>query len=127
VNAVMSNGPTMLDALLRTTLTNDELGGRDALYPGVPHTDCAADCDANGAVSVDELVRAVRIGLGGAFFLACPAADRNRDLHVTIDELIAGVRAALDGCTPPAVVVTASSPQRTRRTQRNAEAEALGR
>ena len=98
VNAVMSNGPNMLDALLRTTLTTDELGGRDALYPGVPETDCPADCDVSGAVSIDELLRAVRINLGGAFFLDCPAADRNRDLRVTVDELVAGVGAALGGC-----------------------------
>ena len=100
VNAVMSNLPNRLDALLRTALTNDELGGRAALYPGPPPTDCAADCDANGTVAIDELVRGVQIALGDAVFLACPAADRDRDLRVTVDELIAGVRAALDGCRP---------------------------
>ena len=98
VNAVMSNLPNTLDALLLTALTNDELGGRDALYPGPPPTECPADCDASGAVSIDELVRSVQIGLGDALFLACPAADRDRNLRVTVDELIAGVRAALEGC-----------------------------
>jgi hypothetical protein len=98
VNAVMSNFPNMLEALLLTALTNDELGGRDALYPGPPPTDCPVDCDASGAVSIGELVRAVRIALGGAFFLACPAADRDGDLGVSIAELVAGTSAALDGC-----------------------------
>jgi hypothetical protein len=98
VNAVMSNFPNMLEALLLTALTNDELGGRDALYPGPPPTDCAVDCDASGAVSIGELVRAVRIALGSAFFLACPAADRDGDLAVSIAELVAGTGAALDGC-----------------------------
>jgi len=98
VNAVMSNFPAMFEALLLTALTNDERGGRDALYPGPPEIDCPADCDASGAVSIDEMVRSVRIGLDDAFFLACPAVDRNRDLAATIDELIAGVAAALDGC-----------------------------
>ena len=98
VNAVMSNSPTVIDALLLTALSNDERGGRDALYPGPPETDCAADCDANGAVAIDELVRAVRIALGEAFFVACPAADPNHDLEVAIDELVGGVRGALDGC-----------------------------
>jgi len=97
-NAVMSNSPTVIDALLLTALSNDERGGRDALYPGPPETDCAADCDANGAVAIDELVRAVRIALGEAFFVACPAADPNHDLEVAIDELVSGVRGALDGC-----------------------------
>lgn len=99
VNAVMSNLPNMLEALLLTALTNDELGGRAALYPGPPPTDCAADCDASGAVSIDELVRSVRIALGEDYFVACPATDRDRDLRVTIDELIAGVSASLEGCT----------------------------
>jgi hypothetical protein len=98
VNAVMSNLPNTLDALVLTALTNDEVGGRDALYPGPPLTDCAADCDADGTVSIEELLRAVQIGVGDAYFLVCPAADRDRDLRVTIDELIGGVNAALAGC-----------------------------
>jgi hypothetical protein len=107
VNAVMSNLPNMFEALLLTALTNDELGGRAALYPGPPPTDCPADCDASGAVSIDELVRGVGIALGGTFFLACPAADRDRNLRVTIDELVAGTGAALEGCARPDRVSTA--------------------
>jgi hypothetical protein len=99
VNAVVSNQPVTLEALLRTTLTNDDRGGRDALYPGPPATTCAADCDASGIVSIAELLRAVNVARGSAFFLACPAADRNRDLSVTVAELVAGVRAALQGCS----------------------------
>lgn len=96
-NAVMSNRP-MFQALLRTTLTNDELGGRDALYPALPLPGCAADCDSSGAVTVDELVRAVDIASGGAFFLVCAAADHDRNLRVTVDEIVLAVRNALFGC-----------------------------
>jgi hypothetical protein len=97
-NAVMSNFPAAIEALLRTTLTNDELGGRDALYPGPPPTSCPADCDASGAVSAAELVRSVEIALDRAFFLACPAADQSRDFAVDVGELIEGVAAAVDRC-----------------------------
>lgn len=97
-NAVMSNFPTMLDALLLTALTNDELGGRDALYPAPPLPSCAADCDGNGAVTVDELVRTVDIAGARAFFLACPAADHDQNLRVTIDEIVLAVSNALFGC-----------------------------
>jgi len=97
-NAVMSNLPNSFDALLLTELSNDEIGGRDALYPAPPLSTCIADCDANGAVTVDELVLAIDIGRGQSYFLACPAADRDRNLRVTIDEMVAAVSRALFGC-----------------------------
>jgi len=59
---------------------------------------CGGDCDGDGAVSISELVRAVRIGLGDAEGAECSAADTNGDRRVTIDELIQAVNAALEGC-----------------------------
>jgi hypothetical protein len=97
-DAVMSNLPATFAALLFTALTNDELGGRDALYPAPPLPLCTADCDSSGAVTIDELVRAIDIGGGRSYFLDCPAADRDRDLRVTIDELVHAVHSALFGC-----------------------------
>lgn len=55
----------------------------------------AGDCDGDGAVSVDELVRAVAIALESAPLASCPAADRDGDGIVRIDELIAALTAAL--------------------------------
>lgn len=55
----------------------------------------AGDCDGDGTVSVDELVRAVGIALESAPLAACPAADRDGDGTVRIDELIAALGAAL--------------------------------
>jgi hypothetical protein len=101
VDAVMSNFPMTFAALLFTELTNDERGGRDALYPAPPLPACPADCDSSGTVTVDELVRAIDIGSGRSFFLACPAADRDRNLRVTIDELVLAVQKALFGCGEP--------------------------
>jgi len=98
LDAVMSNFPATFPALLFTELTNDERGGRDALYPGPPSSACPADCDGSGTVTIDEVVQTIRIGSGLAFFLVCPAADRDGNLRVTIDEIVQAVQSVLDGC-----------------------------
>jgi hypothetical protein len=59
---------------------------------------CVGDCDQNGSVSVDELVKGVNIALGSASLDDCPSFDTNGDDRVTIDELIAAIDAALKGC-----------------------------
>lgn len=61
---------------------------------------CPADCDANGAVTIDELLKAVGIGLGTRELRDCSACDVDAGGAVTIDELVLGVNAALDGCAP---------------------------
>lgn len=65
------------------------------LAPAAP---CAGDCDVGGAVSIDELITAVRIALGESGAALCAAVDSNGDGVVTIDELVAAVTRALDGC-----------------------------
>jgi hypothetical protein len=59
---------------------------------------CSADCNGDGTVQIDELVRAVNIALGSTALDVCTAADRNGNGSVTIDELLAAVNAALSGC-----------------------------
>jgi YVTN family beta-propeller protein len=59
---------------------------------------CVGDCDGNGAVSVDELVRNVAAALGIAPPAECPTSDVNGDGQTTIDELVAAVNNALKGC-----------------------------
>ena len=59
---------------------------------------CAGDCDGDGAVAVNEVVRAVTIALGSAPAAQCAAADANGDGTVTIAELVGAVNAALGGC-----------------------------
>ena len=59
---------------------------------------CVADCNTDGAVTVDELITAVNIALGLSDPRTCPAADRNADGQVTIDEVLAAVNLALRGC-----------------------------
>ena len=59
---------------------------------------CAGDCNQDGSVTVDELIKGVNIALGTTSVDACPSADTNDDGAVTINELIASVNRALTGC-----------------------------
>src|SRR5262249_24152846 len=59
---------------------------------------CVGDCNHNGIVTVDELIRGVNIALGNAAVPICPEFDRDGSQTVTINELIAAVNAALNGC-----------------------------
>ena len=60
--------------------------------------DCGGDCDGDGTVGVDELVRGVSIALGVLPLEACAAVDTNGSTSVTIDELIGALDRALRGC-----------------------------
>ncbi|MBI1813728.1 MAG: PD40 domain-containing protein [Deltaproteobacteria bacterium] len=59
---------------------------------------CFGDCDDNGAVTVDELVKGVHIALDETTYAGCPRADSDGNRHVTIDELILALNASLYGC-----------------------------
>jgi Ca2+-binding EF-hand superfamily protein len=61
---------------------------------------CPGDCDADGTVSIAELIRGVRIALGSTDE-ACAAVDLDANGTVTVSELVRAVRAALDGCDQP--------------------------
>lgn len=66
----------------------------------LPATACVGDCDADGRVLVDELIRGVNIALGTDAVDTCFALDRDFDGGVTVDEVLAAVNAALVGCPP---------------------------
>ena len=59
---------------------------------------CAGDCDGDGTVTVDELVRGVNIALGTLTIDQCRSFDTSGDGMVTVDELVAAVTNALNGC-----------------------------
>ena len=61
---------------------------------------CVGDCNGDGAVTVDELLSLVNIGLGNASVSTCLAGDVNHDNEITIDEILAAVNNALNGCPP---------------------------
>lgn len=60
---------------------------------------CVGDCNDDGTVMVDELIKGANIALGGLLQDDCPSFDFNLDGQVTIDELLKGVNAAVKGCT----------------------------
>ncbi len=55
----------------------------------------AGDCDHSGAVTVEELIRAVKIALGEDDLSTCTAADTDGDGVLRVDELIRAVYSAL--------------------------------
>ncbi|GIW45938.1 MAG: hypothetical protein KatS3mg077_3220 [Candidatus Binatia bacterium] len=59
---------------------------------------CFADCNADGSVSIDEIVHAVNVALGTMNPLRCLAADQTGDGAVTVDELVRAVGDLLSGC-----------------------------
>ena len=63
-----------------------------------PDALCPGDCDADGAVSIAELVTSVRVALGAAGGALCAAVDLNTDGAVSVDEVVTSVSRALDGC-----------------------------
>jgi len=67
---------------------------------------CIGDCDRSGAVTVDEVIRGTRIGLGVAAVSTCMAMDSTGNGMVTVDELVAAVDRALRGCAAPDLMPT---------------------
>jgi len=60
--------------------------------------DCVGDCNADGEVTVDELILGVNIALGSQDISACEAFDTDGDDQATVSELVQGVNNALGGC-----------------------------
>jgi hypothetical protein len=73
---------------------------RATCTPTVP---CVGDCDGNGTVTVDEVLKMVNIALGNTAVATCTAGDGNCDNAITVDEILTAVNAALSGCAPPPV------------------------
>jgi hypothetical protein len=63
-----------------------------------PVPPCLGDCNADGTVTVDELIKGVNIALGTQRLSACTQFDGNGDGVVTVDELVKAVSKALNGC-----------------------------
>lgn len=61
---------------------------------------CAGDCNGDGSVTIDEIMRLVRIALGSAPLSDCSAGDVDHDGGITVDEIMAAANAALNGCGP---------------------------
>ena len=61
-------------------------------------TPCPGDCNADGTVTVDEVMTGVNIALGTVPLRACMTFDLNGNDVVTVNEIVKAVKAALSGC-----------------------------
>lgn len=68
---------------------------------GEPSYACGGDCNTDGQVTIDELIKGVDIVLGNLVLSACAMFDADMDGMVTINELITGVNNALNACVTP--------------------------
>jgi DNA-binding beta-propeller fold protein YncE len=72
-----------------------------AVLPAAPGiAECGGDCDADGSVSVAELVTGVRIALEQSPVDTCRSFDRDNDTRVTVAELTSAIKSALGKCLP---------------------------
>jgi hypothetical protein len=85
--------PTGLPTGTAATVTPTSEGG------GPDEPICVGDCNGDGRISIDELVKGVNIALGAPLDL-CPDFDRNDDGMVDIAELTDSVLGSLIGCIP---------------------------
>jgi len=77
----------------------DEIAaGTDPADPDSLSAFCGGDCNRDGAVTVDEIVRGVQIALGALGLDDCRRFDANRDGALTVEEIVSAINAALDGC-----------------------------
>jgi hypothetical protein len=76
---------------------------------GLGLADCVGDCNGDGSVTIDEVLRGVNIVLGSTALAECADLDRNGDSTVTIDEVLAAVVGALDGCDTAPLAVDQSA------------------
>lgn len=63
-----------------------------------PPSGCVGDCDGDGVVGIDELLRCVNIAINIQPLGLCPACDRDTSGAVSIDELVRAIGNALNGC-----------------------------
>lgn len=68
-------------------------------YELITSNTCIGDCDADGAVTIDEVLAMINIALGNAPVSHCTSGDANRSGQITIDEILAAVNNALNGCS----------------------------
>lgn len=69
----------------------------DGTFDGVA-CGCPCDCNGDSIVTVDEVLTAINIALGGTPIGACTAADRDGNLTTTVDEIVTCINTALNGC-----------------------------
>jgi hypothetical protein len=82
---------TQMRAAIAEALTGRDVGS-------VAGVGCPGDCDGDGRITVNELIRAVGIALGNVDPSDCQGLDTSRNGRVDVAELVAAVGRALNGC-----------------------------
>jgi hypothetical protein len=59
---------------------------------------CGGDCNGDGRVVIDELIRMINVALGTDGVTACLAGDTDFDETITVSDIVSAVEAALRGC-----------------------------
>jgi hypothetical protein len=93
------NGDGLLDLVVSAQdddLVHVLVGNLDGTFG----SGCSGDCNADGDVTVDELVLGVQQALGLELGGSCRTFDSNANGLVTVNELVSAVRHAVDGCNP---------------------------
>lgn len=70
-------------------------------WPALVRAECPGDCNENGAVSVDELVKTVNIALDRMPLGSCPSADADGNGALDIGEVMGAVNTSIEGCPDP--------------------------
>lgn len=100
LTATLAFTPTATPSITATATETERPLPSPTPEPSPTIPPCAGDCNADGEVTVDELVLGVSVAIGAITVELCPSLDANGDGEVTIDELIAAVNEALLGCRP---------------------------
>jgi hypothetical protein len=100
--------PMIVAPSVRVAVAAAALAAVFVLVPAIVRAQCVGDCDANGTVTIADLITGVNIALGNRSADACPAFQNGAG-HVDIAQLIKGVNNALRGCGAPAATATATA------------------
>ncbi len=97
--AVDNAGNVELTPATPDTTTQVSVAVTPAPTPTPEPSGCVGDCNDDGSVGINELIRGVSIALGRQAVGECPSFDRNGDGQVSVGELVTAVGRALNGCT----------------------------
>lgn len=79
------------------TATADPFATATATPTHTTEPGCAGDCDADGVVTVDDVLVMVE-GALGVEAVVCPSADLDGDGAITVDEIVAAIARGLGPC-----------------------------
>ncbi len=83
------------------SLTDEEFINDPAIADPFAGPPCHGDCDSNGVVAVNEVIRQVNINLDTGTLASCLPSDSNLDGQVGVNEIVRSINHSLDGCPAP--------------------------